>query len=213
MIVQAIARSPWRVRLVFDGAPGVLTYTLTRDDGGVTDVTVSRSFGTDPVSVELALSTALLLGVVYVVTASNGATARVGLPVQPAQRSGPIRATDDPEAELYGVDLDWLAPLTATGDCAEVRGVAALRADLAAIARTSPGELFHRPAEGAGLLLGVNGPLEAVAARVRTQWQRDTRVSAVSAMQVSAGDGTVTVSGDIRPRSADSSQTVSASNV
>jgi hypothetical protein len=154
--VQARARSRWRISVTFDGVFGGWTtpanYTLTRADGSPTSAVVSRAFSTDSTTVELALSEALLEGVIYTLVAV-GVTASTSVsmlsPPAPVTSSGQV---DDPEADAFGVDIDWLAPaLDATGDIPEIRGTECLRHDLIAVAMTRPGELFHRPDAGAGI--------------------------------------------------------------
>jgi hypothetical protein len=128
--VQARARSRWRISVTFDGVFGGWTtpanYTLTRADGSPTSVTVSRAFATDSTTVELALSEALLEGVIYTLVAAGVAGRRASRCVSPPAPVTSSGMVDDPEADAFGVDIDWLAPaLDATGDIPEIRGPSA----------------------------------------------------------------------------------------
>jgi hypothetical protein len=205
--VQAFARSPWRVALVFDATFGGMatpaTYTFARVDGVGTVIAGSRAWNTDTLAVDLALTGPLLEGVIYSITAAgvSGST-RVAFHSPLAQVTAE-RPTDDPEAEAFGVDLDWLADvLDATGDIPTTRGRDCLRADLVAIALTEPGELVHRPDAGAGLDSGVNGPgddpTESQAA-VRREWLKDPRVRAVSVPAQISTAGDITINGNVTP--------------
>jgi hypothetical protein len=188
--VQARARSRWRITITFDGSfagwTTSTTYAIARADGAPTSVTVSRAFATDSTTIELALSEALLEDVVYALsaTAVTGSTS-VAVQSAPTEQT-PRGAIDDPEAEAFGVDVDWLAPsLDATGDIPTIRGRECLRADLIAIAFTAPGELFHRPDAGAGIPDEVNGPaeLDDLIAATKREWQRDDRINRLEPMR------------------------------
>ena len=205
--VQTLARSRWRIAATFDGAFAnwtvAATYTITRADGSPTTEHVASAFTSDTTTVELALSEALLDGIVYVV-AAVGVTGTSATVIQPV--SAPTvqhAAADDPASEAFGIDLDWLAAsLDASGDTPTVSGRACLVHDLAAIAMTQRGELFHRPDAGAGLPLQVNGPAAAgdLAAAVKREWQRDDRVRSVDrARGTIATDGSVTIDGAVTP--------------
>jgi hypothetical protein len=206
---QAEARGRWRIRAVFDAAFGAWetasTYTLTRADGARTECTVTRAFSIDVCAVDLVLSEALLEGVIYVVTAAGvTGSASVGVARTIRQEDARIEV-GDPEAEAFGVDIDWLATsLDANGDSPEVRGLPCLRHDLVAIANTGPTELYHRPGRGAGLRDRVNGPSANVGAACRTEWLRDPRVRTVANTETVNNDGERYVRSDITPIALDS---------
>lgn len=205
--VNALARSPWRVALLFDGAFGGMaspaTYTFARVDGVGTLITTSRAWNTDTLAVDLALSGPLLEGVVYAVTAA-GVSGSIQVSFRsPLPRVTAERPIDDPEAEAFGVDINWLADaLDATGDIPTTRGRACLVADLAAIAVTQRGELVHRPDAGAGLDADVNGPgndLGETQAAVKGEWLKDPRVRAASTPAQISTTGDVTINGQVTP--------------
>lgn len=62
-------------------------------------------------------------------------------------------AADETEIDFFGVDLLFTDDLqvTASGDYAEIRGIAALRQAIRCRFLTSPGEYATRPAYGCGL--------------------------------------------------------------
>lgn len=195
---QATARSAWRISVVFSGAFAALAdatvYALARADGARSVAYVKRAWATDGGNTagELALSEALVPNVAYALTAT-GVTGSIALSfgVLPVQATRPERG-DDPEAEAYGIDWDWTgAALGADGDVVVVRGLACLKHDLAAIAVTEPGELFHRPDEGAGMPARVNGTNEAQEIRgaLARQFRRDDRVRDLSIEMVQRTDG------------------------
>jgi hypothetical protein len=203
--VQALARSRWRISVTFDGAfvawTTPATYTLTRADGSPTSVVASRAFATDSTTIELALSEGLLEDVIYTLTAT-GVAGSTSVSVRAVPVEAVAAADDDPEAEAFGVDVDWLAPaLDASGDIPTIRGRDCLLQDLVAIARTSPGELFHRPDAGAGLDAKVNGAVttDRITADVLREWKRDERVQRVEVRTSSTSDGETTVRGDVVP--------------
>lgn len=182
-LLSAAARSAWRVGVTFDAAWGGMAtatnYQFARQDGVGTTVVANVAFNTDTLGVDLALSEGLNVGVVYFVSAAGvSGSAAVAYLVAPPQPAGAL-PEDDPEAEAFGVDIDWLAPsLDQSGDAPEIRGRACLKNDLPAIAKTMPGELYHRPHDGGGLPSEVNGPdsVDDIGARVRGQWLKDSRV-------------------------------------
>lgn len=189
-IIRAIARSPWRVNVsvdaTFAGITTAATYAFTRADVSQTTVAVRLAFTTDPLSIELALTEALQERAVYVLSAS-GASGTAQFSYQsPAPPPAPGPSIDDPEAEAFGVDIDWEAEsFDASGDTPEVRGIDCLKHDLVAIARTSPGELFHRPTRGAGLSRRVNAPSDPsqTQASVLREWTQDDRVQSIQDAQ------------------------------
>jgi hypothetical protein len=216
-ITQAVASSAYRVRITtaepvasFPALSTPSAWVLARQDGGGGLVpSVNYVIVVDTYAVELVLSRALLSGVVYGTTTQGaGGASNIGLfawTEAPAPVAGPT-AADDPAAEAFGVDWDWLAPaLDAGGDLPVVSGPACLQRDLAAIAVTEPGELFHRPTEGGGMRAKVNGAantdvaLGEVSRALRAQWAADPRVRAVT-VAVSADDaGAVTATGAVTP--------------
>lgn len=157
----ALADQPLRVRALWNvnGTYTTLTdWTLLRD--GVVRQVIAQVWAIDASTTELALGEPLLAGTRY--TLSHTASGRaVDFAYNPAPRVVHPELFDeqgDPEAEAFGVDTDWLTDnLTATRDLPAVRGTAALKHDLAALAVTNPGELVHRPAAGIGLRSRVNG--------------------------------------------------------
>lgn len=214
---QILARSSWRVRVVFDtlpfGATTPATYTIVRADGVHTDVAVTRAWTIDGNAVELSLGTGLLDRFVYTLTATGvtGSATFSHLPPLP-QAIGAV-PNDDPEAELFGVDLDWIAPsLSPAGDIPEVRGVECLKHDLAAIANTKRGELFHRPDAGADIRRHVNGPtqLGEIVAAVRREWERDDRVKKLSLVASENTLGETVIRGDIVPVAVDDKVPIAA---
>lgn len=206
-IAQLLARTPWRVRVVWDGAVASIddaaAYTLARADGAGAGPTVRAAWLIDSVAVELALDAPLLDGLDFTLSHISGATAPLAWQAPPSADPTTGESPIDPEAEAFGVDLDWLGALEPGGDLAEVRGIAALREDLVRLAGTRPGELFHRPTEGGDLPARVNGPatpalLGAMGARVRRAFLTDDRVRAASVALQVATDGRVTLSADVR---------------
>jgi hypothetical protein len=202
---QVLARSPWRVRAVFDTLPGsatdAATYTFVRTDGAPTSVRTARAWAIDGNAVELALTEALLDGLVYTLTATGVTGAGTLSHQRPLPQVTGATLDDDPEAEVFGVDLDWLAPsLTAAGDLPEVRGLACMKHDLVAIARTQRGELIHRPDAGAGVPSHVNGPtpLDEIAAAVKREWLRDDRVRQANPRIFESTTGEITIRGDVK---------------
>jgi phage baseplate assembly protein W len=207
-LIQVEPRSPYRLRVVWDlpatGQDTAADYALARADGAGPGPEVAAAWSVDAGAVELALASPLPPGLALVLVHAAGDRLPCALPptaLRPDDAAGD--GVGDPEAELFGVDLDWLAPaLAAGGDVPEVRGLAALRADLAAIAVTAPGELFHRPTEGAALPQRVNGAgapaeLGRLAAAVRRAWVSDDRVKAARVSVVARADGAVTAAGDV----------------
>jgi hypothetical protein len=131
----------------------------------------------------------LLAGEDYTLTHDTSATTAhvTWRPAQPSALARP-RATadgpegDDPEAEAFGLDVDWFGPaLDPRGDVPVVRGLQALKHDLAALAFMNPGDLAHRPGAGIGVRQRVNGAASAavlgeVQADVRAAYLSDPRV-------------------------------------
>lgn len=209
-IRQLTATSQYRVHVVLGEpastyTPNILVATnwsITRvDNAGGVSLSVTFAFQTDLTSLDLALSGPLVPGVPYTVSESPAGSGIVSW-LSPASQTSGSSLAGDPEAEAFGVDVDWLATsLTPSGDMPEIRGLDCLKNDLVAIAKTDPSELFHRPKEGAGLLSKVNGPgsdTDEVARSLRPTWQRDARVRSVKSLTVSSNSsGGVTASADI----------------
>ena len=205
----AEARSAWRVRArwlsVVGGYTTAANYVVLRADAAGCTVAVAAAFALDAQLVELALTEPLVAGVVYVLGfAGDGGAPRFGLPL-PIPTADDEESGDDAEAEAFGVDWDWLGDaLTPDGDLPEVRGRPCLVHDLAAVAVTRPGEIFHRPDAGAALPLRVSGPnvpaeLDDARAAVRRAWQADDRVRRDVLRATAGTDGTVALDGDVTP--------------
>lgn len=221
--VQLLATSPYRIRVtlgqtVSTYTPGILVaanWSITRVDGaGGVPVSATFAFQLDLTSLELALSSPLLDGVRYTVAESPAGSGIVAW-VAPVSQRTQQGVVDDPEAEAFGIDYDWLAPaLDASGDMPTIRGRDCLSNDLVAIAKTDPGELFHRPTEGGGMLTQVNGPgndPDAVGRALRGAWSKDRRVKSVGPIEVTAdGDGSVTASASVQPLALNEPLTVRA---
>jgi len=206
-IISTSSRSPWRISAVFGSMPSLVAsdYSVSRDDGGGTATTVSSVWLLPGVgfAVELALSEPLLRDVVYRLAVSGGASVLVAYREQETTAAN-AEQQDDPEADTYGVDWDWLGELGPDGDLVEVKGLQCVKDDLVAIARTSPGELFTRPEEGAGLPDDVNGPggpdqaLQALG-RIKRQWARDDRVkpNGIQLEATTTAEGLLMITGSV----------------
>lgn len=173
---------PWRLRALFvaDGSFTSLNdWSLTSPAGehGIADAWALSGH-----AVELALDEPLTPGLLYTLEhASSSRTLDFRYIAPPAVEQAD-EDDDDPEAEAFGVDVDWLADsLTASGDLPDVRGLAALKHDLAGVAVLSPGELPHRPLAGVGLRSRVNasaddGAISDVRADLIAAFTADDRV-------------------------------------
>lgn len=206
-IVQTHARSPWRLRIVFDVLPvlhaNASAYTIVRSDGAGSSVAGASVWLVDTASVELALSEPLLERLVYLISVS-GASGSMAFSWSTSPAKTPSKTSRrDPEAEALGVDVDWLAStLDPSGDAPKVRGRSALIQDLAAIAVTERGELLHRPDAGAAMPGRVNGPSETgpIRAALEREWLRDDRVKAVGITVLASSTGEITAEAKITPR-------------
>lgn len=183
-ILRVASASPWRISVVFDSAPTTTTtdYVLTRQDGLTDGAITNYVFFTGTNVVDLALNQQLSTDSVYLLSYQGGTQVALSYR-QPANPNlTPTVGQDDPEAEAYGIDIDWFADsLTAAGDVPLIHGLQCLRNDLAATALTFPGEIFHRPDVGAGMQTRVNGPnlpqqLDDIRATLKRTWATDDRV-------------------------------------
>ena len=210
-ILTVSAPSPYRIRLSANSALTTTPsdYVISRQDNGAVTITVTNVWSTGTNAVEMSTSDALSNDFVYVVTLPNASgTPSAVLGYRTPQSITTLPAVDDdPEAEALGVDIDWLAPaLDPAGDSPKIRGRACLINDLAAAALTTPGELFHKPTDGGGMRLKVNGPaipgqLSGIRASLLRQWTKDPRVrqGGVAIDVSSSSDGKVSVLGTIQP--------------
>ena len=190
-IQTAQALQPWRLTVYFAAADAGLDdpikFHLSR--GGVVPHPIETVWLRGTGVVELALGDALLAGEDYLLQHdTSSTTAHIAWrPAQPSALARPRTTTDgpeldDPEAEAFGLDVDWFgAALDARGDVPVVRGLQALKHDLAAVAFMSPGDLVHRPRAGVGVRQRVNGASNAatlgeIQADVRAAYLSDPRV-------------------------------------
>lgn len=183
-IVSVYARSPHRIVVSMNPAPTTTTadYVLERKDGAGTLARPTLVWLTNGNTAEIALSEAMLSDVVYQLVYQAGTP--IDLIYKDAQLpvDGPS-ATEDLETEVLGLDVDWMASeLTASGDLPDIKGRDCFRLDLVAAAFIQPGELTHKPQEGAGAPRFVNGPGIAEKKRqlqgdLLKQWLRDPRTS------------------------------------
>lgn len=200
-----LIQQPWRVRAIFAGAGSFTTLTdwsLTSDVG---EHDIADVWALSPHAVELTLTEPLVAGLRYVLTHA-GASAPVSFSyfTPPTDAAPADDDIGDPEAEAFGVDADWLADdLTASGDVPEVRGLAALRHDLAGVAVLSPGELVHRPLAGVGVRRRVNAAADDAAvsdvtADLVAAFRADDRVSEANAsVTTDPATGTVRVAANV----------------
>lgn len=180
----------------FSGQDTAGSFTLVRD--GATVQPVDAAWTVSGACVELALGAELQPGAVYTLThATAGSTTVAWKPVGPAPGAIPrlldVDVETDVEAEVLGLDLDWVAPaLTADHDIPTARGVAVLKHDLAVLWLTSRGELVHRPRAGVGAASRVNrsgspGAVSELQAATRAAFLSDDRVAQVRAAMVQDG--------------------------
>lgn len=148
------AETPRRLVLELDAtdadALDPTSYVVTRTDGVATAVTVDVAWLARSTVYVLALTEALVPGVEYTLTpdwtAARAVVWRLPLP-QTDEEGDPY----DPEAEAYGLDVDWLSDaLDGERDAPVIRGRECLKHDLIAVALTHHGELVHDPGVGAG---------------------------------------------------------------
>ncbi len=214
VITNIRSSSPYRITVVTDVAADVTAtdYVITRLDNASTAATVSYAFAVDTKTAELVVANeALIDGVVYVVSLpgqSGAPSAQVAYRLPLLQSQVPVSPAEDPEAEAFGVDIDWFADkLTASGDTPVIRGRQCLVNDLAVISMILPGEIFHRPNAGAGLQLNTNAPMTSnqikqVTGSITREWYKDSRVRQGSVnvtASVLANTGQLIVSGTVIP--------------
>lgn len=192
-IINATSPQPWRVQIATDAIPptNVADYAIVRQDGGYSAAAFRLAWMIGTNTVELALTEALEPSVVYVVSipgASGAPTYVLGyygvLSNAPAQQA----AGEDPDAEAYGVDADWLNDsLDPTGDLIKVSGPPCLTNDIQAVAVINPGEIFHRPDDGAALPTFVNDAgnqieISRMHSSLKQQWLKDSRIKSVDSI-------------------------------
>jgi hypothetical protein len=206
--------SPYRITVMTDVAPDTTAsdYVLTRQDNASSASTITNAFLTESRVVELTVGGAPLIdGIVYLLALPlqpGAPLAKVSYRQPLSQTQAPVSPAEDPEAEAFGVDNDWLAnALTASGDTPNIRGLQCLVNDLAVIAMIQKGEIFHRPDAGAGLQLDVNAPMtgqqvKRTTGTVTREWYKDARVrqgGITVKADVSASTGRLTLYGTVLP--------------
>ena len=205
-IAAASSPSPYRIRMTLTAAGSTTAsdYTLTREDGAPTAITCTVAWQTGPsTAVEIALSDPMIDGVTYLVALSGFGSAVVSY--RTPLVVGAFQA-DDPEIDIFGIDIDWLASdLGADGDAPQARGLDSFRRDKGVEAVLVPGDLVHRPDRGAGIPLRVNGPgsddeLRRMASALKQQYGLDELVEpgGVSVTASADGSGFVTLTASIK---------------
>lgn len=195
-LIAAYTRSAWRIRALFAGgdpsAQLLTAFSIARVDGGPSTLTLASKVSPDTGQLELSTSEPMLRDVPYLLTFAGGGTARVLYQLAPGDPQLALEV-DDPEAEIFGVDLDWIYGTPGgDGDCPQRRGQACLVHDLKALAMLDKGDLVHLPTRGAGQSRSVNAtasPAELDAARgtIAAEFRADDRVADLS-ITVSPGD-------------------------
>lgn len=206
----AYATQKWRIRARFTTPASYTTtsnYAVTRKDGGPTSVAVQSVVvlpSTSPALVgDLVLTEPLISDVTYILTFNGADTAELSWR-EPEVSASHDRLVDDPEAEVFGVDVDWIfGDPTPDGDAPEIRGQQCLVEDCACVAFLFPGELVQYPEDGAGLPDRVNGPISSASgselnAKVVAQWRRDDRVIDASSELSIGTDGSVDLYGRVK---------------
>jgi len=151
----------------------------------------------------------MIPGVAYTLSLPNGPgapTANLAYTLPLNLSPIPAVGAEDPEAETYGVDIDWLADnFVGNGDTPVIRGRACVVNDLQSLALINPGEIFHRPDAGAGMKLRVNSPnqqneVSKATAALKREWSRDPRVrqNGVSIKADLSTVGTLSISGTVQ---------------
>jgi hypothetical protein len=203
-IASAAAVGRWRIRALFGGAGTASeppeAFSLARADGGHSLVRVATVLPTDTAQLDLVLSEPLEPGVVYVLSWQTEATEVSFVEADPS-----VTEEVHLELDLFGRDLDWLeGDPTPDGDCPVREGLPCLVHDLVHRAALRPGELVQLPQAGAGLPDRVNGPstdseLRQLGGRVEAEWRADDRVDELRADVVAETDGSVHISGRVKP--------------
>jgi hypothetical protein len=153
-------------------------------------------------TVEISLSAPLLDGVIYLLTV--GPVSAAFSWQDPIPDPGQSPNADDPEAEVFGVDIDWLfGDLTADGDVESIRGQRCLEEDLISVCFLNPGELAQFPDDGVGMPDRVNGPFSSAESRtlrtkIVSQWRKDDRVRDASVELTINSDLTVDLEGRVQ---------------
>lgn len=208
---SAIARSRYRIRCTFDSvAPLTITsYAVARQDGGPGSTAVTLVFlpaPSDTATAAIILSDPLLEGIIYAVTVA-GVTVLVSY--QPPQTTERTRPGDDPEVQMFKLDLDWIdGDPDMAGDCPHRRGLPALDHDLLELAFLEPGELVHKPDAGGAVARLVNSTsttaeLDEAAGKIEAQYRRDPRVDTASVEVDATDDGNVKLNRFIKPIAVD----------
>lgn len=210
--LRALSLSPWRIIVYVEAWDSTLLtpekWRITRSGGSPTRVAFAWQVG-DTV-VELAMEEPLTPEVVHSVEVPSLGLGPIAVayhdPAHLTELGDDLFAADDPEGEAYGVDWDWCGENTdVTGDVPEVRGVACLRHDLAAVAMTTRGELPHRPTTGLGLRERVNGPgsparLLELQGEVRRAYLEDDRVAGAEVAVSADGSGVTVIRANVSAR-------------
>lgn len=183
-LIAIDARSQWRIRAFFAGGnpsgQPASAFSLARADGGANTAKIVNAFTADVGQIELVTSEPMGIGTQYTITWS-GITLTCVYNLAPDDPQIAPDA-DDPEAEVFGVDFDWIfGTPTADGDCPRRTGQPCLVHDLGARAELRKGELVHLPTKGAGVRQDINGPagnadLQAVAGTLDAEFRDDDRV-------------------------------------
>lgn len=215
-IINARSSSPFRITVTTDTAPDTTAsdYTITRQDGATTNATVSSAFVTGFNTADLVVSNeALMDGVVYIIAIPSQSTSLpVSYRLPLLQSQVPVAPAEDPEAEAFGVDIDWFADaLVGNGDTPTIRGRQCFVNDLAVIALIQKGEIFHRPDAGAGAKLNTNAPMsnlsvQKVAGSLTREWYKDPRTKpggVTTRVDISASTGQLSVYGTVLPLAID----------
>lgn len=196
IFVSARSSQPWRITAAVDGVPPITpeSYVLQRADGGYSQVAVKSAWLIGVNTVELALSEPLAPKVIYLLALpgeSGSPTTLLSFYGTLAQSPKPMPMGEDPAAEAYGLDIDWLSGgFTPSTDLKTVKGPACLRADTLTIAVISPGEIFHRPDDGGDLMSFVNDvgnpkEINRMHGGLKRQWLKDPRIATVDSMATS----------------------------
>lgn len=194
---------PRRITVYFAGAfmgqGDVTKFHLRR--GGVVDTALSAAWTREANVVEVSMVEPLLDGERYVLAHDMSATTAdvawfppATPPAQQARAGFEPEALGDPEAEVFGLDVDWFGDeQDARGDFPVTKGLAALKHDLAALTVLNPAELIHRPGAGLGMRRRVNATssdaeLQELAAEARAAYLNDPRVRDASVDPVRNGE-------------------------